>query len=112
MKKIYSASNLMEAQIVLDLLAHAYIPAQIFNQYAQGMAGEIPVHHACPEIWITRDEDFARGKQIIDTYENTPVTTGNVQCPSCGEENPANFQLCWKCGGGLEIVVSHDHHQN
>jgi len=103
MKKIYSASNLMEAQIVLDLLAHAYIPAQIFNQYAQGMAGEIPVHHACPEIWITHDEDFERGKHIIDSYENTPATTGNVQCPSCSEENPANFQLCWKCGDGLEV---------
>ena len=103
MKKIYSASNLMEAQIVLDLLAHAYIPAQIFNQYAQGMAGEIPVHHACPEVWIKRDEDYERGKHVIETYENTPVTTGNVQCPSCGEDNPANFQLCWKCGGGLEV---------
>ena len=104
MKKIYSANNLMEAQIVLDLLEHAYIPAQIFNQYAQGMAGEIPVHHACPEVWIKRDEDYERGKHVIETYENTPVTTGNVQCPSCGEENPANFQLCWKCGGGLEVA--------
>lgn len=104
MKKIYSASNLMEAQIVLDLLEHAYIPAQIFNQHAQGVAGEIPFTHAYPEVWIKRDEDYERGKHVIETYENTPVTTGNVQCPTCGEENPANFQLCWKCGGGLEAV--------
>lgn len=104
MKKIYSASNLMEAQIVLDLLEHAYIPAKIFNQHAQGVAGEIPFTHAYPEIWITREDDFERAKRIIDTYENTPVATGNVQCPSCGEDNPANFQLCWKCGGGLEMV--------
>ena len=106
MKKIYSASNLMEAQIVLDLLEHAYIPAQIFNQFAQGMAGEIPVNHAYPEIWITRDDDYDRARRVIDTYENTPVNTANVQCPSCGEDNPANFQLCWKCGGGLETIGS------
>ena len=65
MKKIYSASNLMEAQIVLDLLAHAYIPAQIFNEHAQGVAGEIPFTHAYPEVWVKRDEDYARGSSSI-----------------------------------------------
>lgn len=104
MKKIYSANNLMEAQIVLDLLEHAYIPARIFNQNAISAVGEIPFTHAYPEVWIVRDEDFERGKRIVATYENTPVATGNVHCPSCHEENPANFQLCWKCGNGLEIV--------
>lgn len=112
MKKIYSASNLMEAQIVLDLLEHAYIPAKIFNQHAQGVAGEIPFTHTYPEIWIIREDDFERAKRIIDTYENTPVTTGNVQCPSCGEDNPANFQLCWKCGGGLEMVEQRNLNQS
>lgn len=105
MKKIYSANNLMEAQIVLDLLEHAYIPAKIFNQHAQGVAGEIPFTHAYPEIWITREDDFERARCIIDTYERTPVATGTINCPSCGEENPANFQLCWKCGNGLEVAV-------
>ena len=104
MKKIYSASNLMEAQIVLDLLEHAYIPARIFNQYAQSVTGEIPFTHAYPEVWIVRDEDFEHGKRVIETYENIPVATSNVYCPSCHEENPVNFQLCWKCGAGLEIV--------
>ncbi|MCE7913670.1 MAG: hypothetical protein DYH15_03100 [Nitrosomonas sp. PRO4] len=108
MKKIYSANNLMEAQIVLDLLEHAYIPAKIFNQHAQGVAGEIPFTHAYPEVWITRDDDFERAKRVIDTYESTPITNSTVQCPSCNEENPANFQLCWKCGGGLEIAGCRD----
>lgn len=98
----------MEAQIVLDLLEHAYIPAKIFNQHAQGVAGEIPFTHAYPEVWITRDDDFERAKRVIDTYESTPITNSTVQCPSCNEENPANFQLCWKCGGGLEIAGCRD----
>ena len=68
------------------------------------MAGEIPVDHARPQVWITRDDDYDRARQVIDAYENTPVITGNVQCPSCGEENPVNFQLCWKCGSGLEMA--------
>lgn len=105
MKKLYSANNLMEAQIVLDLLEHAYIPAQIFNQHAQGVAGEIPFTHAYPEVWVNRDEDYERGKRIVQTYEKTPATTGIIHCPACSEENPANFQLCWKCGSGLEIAL-------
>lgn len=105
MKKIYSANNLMEAQIVLDLLEHAYIPARIFNQHAQGGVGDIPFTHAYPEVWIIRDEDYERSKCIIQTYEKTPATTGIIYCPACGEENPANFQLCWKCNAGLEIAL-------
>ncbi len=104
MKKIYSASNLMEAQIVLDLLEHAYIPARIFNQHAQGGLGDIPFTHAYPEVWVTRDEDYERGKRIVQNYEKTPISTNNIHCPQCGEENPVNFQLCWKCGGGLELL--------
>lgn len=105
MKKVYSASNLMEAQIVLDLLEHAYIPAQLFNQHAQGGLGDIPFTHAYPEVWILCDEDYDRGKLIVQAYEKTPATTGIIHCPDCGEENPGNFQLCWQCGSGLEIVL-------
>lgn len=105
MKKLYSANNLMEAQIVLDLLEHAYIPAQLFNQHAQGGLGDIPFTHAYPEVWILRDEDYERGKRIVQTYEKAPTTTGIIHCPACGEENPTNFQLCWQCGSGLEIAL-------
>ncbi len=105
MKKIYSASNLMEAQIVLDLLEHAYIPAQLFNQHAQGGIGDIPFTHAYPEVWVIRDDDFERGKRIVKSYEKTPTATGFIHCSACGEENPANFELCWKCGSGLEIAL-------
>jgi hypothetical protein len=104
MKKLYAANDLMEAQIVLDLLEYAYIPAQLFNVHAQGVQGEIPFTHAYPEVWVVRDEDYTRGREIIHTYEKTPIDTGFVTCPKCHEENPANFQLCWKCGTGLEIV--------
>ncbi len=106
MKKVYTANNLMEAQIVLDLLEHAYIPAKLFNQHAQGVMGEIPFTHAYPEVWVIRDDDYTRGKSVVTSYEKTPTANGVICCPSCGEENPLNFQLCWKCGSGLESAQS------
>lgn len=106
MKKIYSANNLMEAQIVLDMLEHALIPAQLFNQHAQGGTGDIPFTHAYPEVWILRDADYERARKIVQQYEEIPQTSSTVDCPSCGEENPSNFQLCWHCGNGLESVTT------
>tara|TARA_R110002073_G_scaffold291908_2_gene457070 strand:+ start:2262 stop:2600 length:339 start_codon:yes stop_codon:yes gene_type:complete len=105
MKKVYSANNLMEAQIVLDLLEHAYISGRLFNEHAQGGSGDIPFTHAYPEVWVIRDEDYTRGKAIAHAYEKTPIATGVIQCPECGEENPRNFHLCWQCGTGLEVVL-------
>jgi len=106
MKKLYSANNLMEAQIVLDILEHALIPAQLFNQHAQGGIGDIPFTHAYPEVWVIRDDDYERGRKIVQQYEAIPQTHKTVNCPACGEENPANFQLCWQCGCGLESAAS------
>lgn len=102
MKKVCSAANLMEAQIMLDLLGHANIEARLFNQHAQGGLGDIPFTHAYPEVWVMDDSDLARGQAIVRSYENTPVETGVVFCRACGEGNPRNFQLCWQCGAGLE----------
>jgi len=104
MKKLYSANTLMEAHIVLDMLEHALIPAQLFNQHAQSGTGELPFTHAYPEVWVIRDEDYERGRKIVQQYEATPQTNDIIQCPACGEENPANFQLCWQCGNGLETI--------
>lgn len=106
MKKVFSANSLIEAQIVLDLLEHAYISGKLFNQHAQGVVGEIPFTHAYPEVWVIRDEDYERGRTIVESYEKTPPELGTVVCPACGEVNPRNFQLCWHCEAGLEAVLS------
>ena len=105
MKRIYSAANLMEAHIILDLLSHIGVNARLFNENAQSGVGEIPFTHAYPEIWVMNDSDVERGKLVINQYESSPIDTGIVFCTACGEENPRNFQLCWHCGAGLESVV-------
>jgi Putative prokaryotic signal transducing protein len=102
MKKIYSAANLMEAQLMLDLLGHAGIEARLFNEHAQGGLGDIPFSQAYPEVWIMNDQEFERGKRLVSDYENSPLETGTVICSACAEENPRNFELCWHCGAGLE----------
>ena len=103
MKKIYSAANLFEAQLMHDLLGHAGIDARLRNENAQGGLGEIPFTHAYPEVWVLNDSDLELAQAVVNKYENSPIESGVVLCRACGEENPRNFQLCWQCGAGLEV---------
>lgn len=31
-----------------------------------------------------------------------PASSAEWTCPACGEANPANFEVCWHCGGPRE----------
>ena len=101
MYKLYDASDLPEAHLLLGLLSQAGVTAQILNSYAQGATGEIPFGQAYPEIWLEDENDRRRALAIINRYESTPLNTDWVFCRQCGERNPANFELCWQCGSEL-----------
>jgi len=100
MKKIYSAATLPEAYILRDAMRAAGIAAEVFNENAQGAVGEIPFTHAWPEVWILDESDTARARELVRRHEQPPPA-GSRACPSCGEENPAGFELCWQCGADL-----------
>lgn len=104
MRRLCTAADLMEARLLLDLLEHAYIPARLFNEHAQGGVGDIPFTHAYPEVWVLNDGDFGRGLALVRAFERAPPDARVVFCRACGEENPRNFQLCWHCGAGLESI--------
>lgn len=99
MIRIYRASDLPQAYLLLRRFEDAGIPAKVFNENAQGALGEIPFIHVYPEIWIVRDNDRDRANRLIQEFETTmrePVA--NVTCPHCDELNPENFETCWSCG--------------
>ena len=98
MLKIYSATNLPEAHLLLSLLQSEGIEAKILNTYAQGASGEIPFEQAYPQIWLEDERDKFLAESIISKYESTPADTEWIYCRNCGERNPANFELCWQCG--------------
>ena len=75
--------------------------ARIFNANAASVAGELPIEASLPQVWVDDDAEAARAKEIIDTFLRTRATGAPVKCPECGEENPASFDLCWKCGRAL-----------
>lgn len=101
MERLYSAANLPEAYLLRDLLAEVGVRTQILNENAQGGVGEIPFTETYPEIWVERKNDMERARRVIAEYESRSVSTGYVDCPYCGEQNPENFETCWHCGVSL-----------
>lgn len=59
----------------------------------------LPESATLPAIWIENDEDFERGRAVVDEFEARRAETlpPDVTCSECGESNPGNFELCWKC---------------
>lgn len=102
MYKIYAAANLQEAYLILHRLENADIAARIFNEHAHGALGEIPFTHAYPELWVLAQADLTRARAIVDEYQRAIPTTAAHACPACGESNPGDFELCWRCGATFE----------
>ncbi|MDH3688112.1 MAG: DUF2007 domain-containing protein [Gammaproteobacteria bacterium] len=101
MEKVYEAANLPEAHLILQLLEQEGIPARVFNENAQGAVGELPFTHTYPQIWLVREADLCRAREVLTHYEGRQIDYGVTVCPHCDEENPANFELCWRCGDRL-----------
>jgi hypothetical protein len=98
MFRLYTAANLPEAYLLLHRLLQAGIDARVLNEHAQGGLGEIPFTHAYPEVWVMVPEDAVRARQILQEFERRAASSATVRCGECGETNPADFEICWRCG--------------
>jgi hypothetical protein len=104
MKKLHAASNLPEAHLLAGLLEQHGIAVRIFNANASslaGVAGEIPVDQARPQVWVEDPARFDEARRLVDEYLARNPWAPPRRCAKCGEENPASFELCWSCGASL-----------
>ena len=102
MKRIYSAASLPEAHLLLHRLQAEGITAKVFNENAQGAVGELPFTHTYPEVWIERAEDEDRALSVIRQFEKRSVSKPGWHCQTCGEHNPATFEVCWRCASSMQ----------
>jgi hypothetical protein len=98
-QKLYTATDLADATLLLDELARSGVRAQVRNADLCSLAGQLPFGQVLPEVWLERDGDTYAGQTVLDEYLQRKVLPigEDRRCPACGEENPANFELCWRC---------------
>jgi len=56
---------------------------------------------------VDEERKAGEAKALIDEYLRRRPSGPAVRCPSCGEENPGSFELCWNCGSTLEPLARH-----
>lgn len=63
MKVAYHAANVIDAQLVVDLLAAAGIPAHVQGSYLSGGIGELPAGELV-RVWVATDQ-LAEARQLL-----------------------------------------------
>jgi len=98
--KLYTATDLADATLLVDQLARSGVRARVRNADLSSLAGQLPFGQVLPEVWLERDGDAYAGSTILEDYvARKKVPAGeDRRCPECGEDNPSNFELCWQCG--------------
>ncbi len=101
MQLVTTAANELEANLLQADLSEAGIVSFIQGQTLGTARGELPLtHQTLPQIWV-RDEDHERAVRIAEAFyarQQQDIDATGWNCPSCGAEVDAHFEVCWRCG--------------
>ncbi len=100
MQKLYEARDSLEAQMLKDRLQSRHIQAVVLGDGLLGGVGELPAM-VFPTVWVVESRDLEPAKRVLDKFLGVPHPAGLGRawdCPSCGEQVDAEFDLCWQCG--------------
>lgn len=101
MFRFYIARQRFDAYLLADRLKQAGIRAHVFNEHASSIVGDVPPEVAQPQVWLEREADRERAETLLRRMEADAAQVGNRHCANCGEDSPATFDLCWKCGASI-----------
>lgn len=101
MKKVTSSDSIVIINHYKNILTSEGIEAFIRNEFLGSIVGEMPFQEVWPELWVRNDLDYDRALQLIDTNNVLEESAGQAwRCSGCGEDNEAQFAVCWNCGAG------------
>lgn len=95
MKKLKTATNLVELGFVQGVLKQEGIHCIVKNEFLSGASGELPVNETWPELWVA-DEDLERARLILENIESNDDAEP-WRCEQCHQLIEASFAVCWYC---------------
>lgn len=96
-RKVYIASDPVNAEIVKDHLGSHGIAAQVRGRFLWGGMGELPAD-VYPTVWVDHGEDYDAARRLIAAFEAGETDGEPWRCPRCREDLPGQFDACWRCG--------------
>ncbi len=99
MQLLYRATSLAEAHLLRDLLEEDGLSVCVVNETLHSLMGELPFGAVQPEVWVKDSRDLFMARAVLDEYlkRKAEPVSGERTCAACGEQSPANFEVCWKC---------------
>lgn len=92
---LYRASHILEAHAIKGALEVEGIRVRLNGEGLGGALGELPVDLLQVTLMVP-GEQRQKASRVIERYQKRQ---GNGWlCGRCGEENGANFEICWRCG--------------
>lgn len=100
MKRVWSGSTLHDTAHLQNLVEQAGIGCFIKHRELVSALGDLPFLDCSPELWVLHDEQAARATAVIrDALRpDTGAPRAMWRCTECGEDNEAQFAVCWNCG--------------
>lgn len=105
MKDLFREFDFTKVGYYQSVLESEGIDTFVRNRDVSGLAGEASI---MPDLWptlcVVDDTDYERAMQLIRHHSARDASRSDeeVACPSCGETNPGNFDLCWSCEERLD----------
>jgi hypothetical protein len=101
-RELYEAANIHEAQLLVHQLEERGIRTHVRNAHLHGALGELPLS-VLPIVCITEPIRWRHAVGVLEQFLDAlrAPACEDVRCPSCGETNPGNFEVCWKCSADL-----------
>lgn len=96
MRTVYLAADPVDARLAADFLAAHGLRVHIFDEFAWGGRGELPMDQF-PRLVIDDEALYERARALLVQYERGVPGAPAWTCPACGETVDRGFDLCWNC---------------
>lgn len=101
MKELFREREFTTIGYYRNILETAGIKTFVRNENLHN--NEVPIPDFFPALCVVNDEEYDRALQVIQEHveRDREASDTEVECASCGEKNPGNFEVCWSCGGAI-----------
>ncbi|QDU41209.1 hypothetical protein Mal4_55740 [Maioricimonas rarisocia] len=102
--QIYSAANLQEATLVVQLLSRNGIDAKVVSDSLVTVTGEVPAQLVGVPVWVAA-EDEQKARDVIAAFRAERTAgdeTPQLFCYHCGTGLAEQVETCPSCGATLD----------
>jgi hypothetical protein len=100
MKRVWSGTTLHDTAHLKNLVEQAGIECFIKHRHLGSAMGDLPFLDCSPELWVVKDAQAVGATAVIREAlrPDSGPPAARWRCAHCGEDNEAQFAVCWRCG--------------